>query len=145
MLYAVLRSGKLSQRVTKEKPRKRPRAPPNSATKEERGKINCSVLMVVFFETAHREKAKYSDLGLTTGSSAPTNWYILYWHGFKHPVNLVMSSKSDPVILVLNSLSRSLEEIFCKRRRRKGFNLNWLLLTHGSLLGGSHSVLQPTY
>ena len=65
----------LSQIVMKEIPRKRPRVPPNSATKDAGGKISCSALIIVFVEAAHSEKAKKSDLN-KDGSFRP-NWYIL--------------------------------------------------------------------
>ena len=105
-VYTLPKSGRLSQRVMNENPRKRPRVPPKSATKEVTGYISCSVLMVVFFETAHSEKTNPSASRLTR-SFPPTKWYFLYWHGFRQPVNAVMSSKSA-VLKSSNSFARSL-------------------------------------
>ena len=105
---AFPKNGRLSQSVMKEKPRKRPRVPPKSATKEVTVYISCSVLMVVFLETAHREKRNPSVSRLTR-SFPPTKWYFLYWQGFRQPVNAVMSSKSA-VLSSSNSSERSLQE-----------------------------------
>ena len=94
-----LKSQILSQSAIKENPRKRPRVPPNSATKEEIGQIKCSVLTTVFFDTAQREKMKCSDSKLDCFLS-PTRTYFLQLHGF---VQFAISLISQVSALLSNS------------------------------------------
>ena len=98
----------MSHRVMKEKPKKRPRVPPNSATNEERGKISSSVLTSVLLDTAQREKVKLSDLKDVRFLS-PTMMYFLYLQGFIQPVILVISLGSA-VLSDSNILSYFLEK-----------------------------------
>ena len=51
----------MSQREMNENPRKRLRVPPNSATRDEMGKISSSISILVSLETAQRENKKWSD------------------------------------------------------------------------------------
>ena len=80
-----LRVIKMSQREMKENPRKRLRVPPNSATKEETGKISSSVSTLVSLETAQSENKKWSD-SKADGYGSPMKLYFLYLHGFVQPV-----------------------------------------------------------
>ena len=80
-----LRVVKVSQREMNENPRKRLRVPPNSATRDEMGKISSSISTLVSLETAQRENKKWSDFK-ADGYGSPKKLYFLYLHGFMHPV-----------------------------------------------------------
>ena len=69
---------RLPKAAIKEKPRKRLRVPPNSATRE--------VHTVVSLDRAQKERVKYSDLN-EVGCFSPTTSYFLYLQGFLHFVS----------------------------------------------------------
>ena len=76
-----------------QKPMKRLRVPPNSATSEGRGYIDCPVLNNVLLENAQREKEDISGLQ-SVGVLFPMKVYCRYVQGFLQPVSFLITSIS---------------------------------------------------